>query len=164
MMNISDFMQKYFRHLNSKQLIDAAKSYKHLLNNNGKICLTLSGPISIAEIGNILSEMIMKEKIHCIYCTGKCLEQDIINIINRKKLEYISIVSNRSYEELDMEYIVIALLIPKYLTVDDVIKNCGIKSKYNIDRIDDDSDIIWRRCKLGNGYKKEIEDYINSVL
>lgn len=88
----------------------------------------------------------------------------LISKHRNKNLGYISIISNRSYEELDMEYTVIALLIPKYITVDDVIKNCGIKSKHNKDYYDEDSDIMWRRCKLGNDYKKDIKEYINSVL
>ncbi|MBN1253565.1 MAG: deoxyhypusine synthase family protein [Bacteroidales bacterium] len=78
---ISKFIEKYFLHFNAASLVDAAKEYKNQLNNNAKMLLSMAGAMSTAELGKILAEMIRKQKIHIISCTGANLEEDIMNLV-----------------------------------------------------------------------------------
>ncbi len=80
-MTLSAFMETHFKHFNSACLLDAAKAWDHLIQNKGKMFLTLAGAMSTAEIGISLSEMIRQEKVHAICCTGANLEEDIFNLV-----------------------------------------------------------------------------------
>jgi deoxyhypusine synthase len=95
---ISQFMDKHFRHFNSASLLNASKSYKSLVENNGKMMVTLAGAISTAEIGKSLAEMIRNNKVHAICCTEANLEEDVFNLIahNDYKME-------PNYRELSAE-------------------------------------------------------------
>ena len=96
--DISQFMDKHFRHFNSASLLNASKSYKSLVENNGKMMVTLAGAMSTAEIGKSLAEMIRNDKVHAICCTGANLEEDVFNLIahNDYKME-------PNYRELSAE-------------------------------------------------------------
>ena len=83
-MTLSAFMETHFKHFNSACLLDAAKGWDHLIQNKGKMFLTLAGAMSTAEIGISLSEMIRQEKVHAICCTGANLEEDIFNLVAHK--------------------------------------------------------------------------------
>ncbi|WP_185869502.1 deoxyhypusine synthase family protein [Blattabacterium cuenoti] len=78
---ITSFIKKYFLHFNALTLSEAAKAYKCHIENNGKMMITLAGAMSTAELGKILAEMILKDKVHIISCTGANLEEDILNLI-----------------------------------------------------------------------------------
>ncbi|WP_185873204.1 deoxyhypusine synthase family protein [Blattabacterium cuenoti] len=80
---ITSFIEKYFCHFNALSLYEAAKSYKNHIENNGKMMITLGGAMSTAEIGKILADMIRKNKVHIISCTGANLEEDILNLISK---------------------------------------------------------------------------------
>jgi len=43
--------------------------------------ITLAGAMSTAEIGLSLAEMIRREKVHAICCTGANLEEDVFNLV-----------------------------------------------------------------------------------
>lgn len=43
--------------------------------------LTLAGAMSSAELGLSLAEMIRKDKVHAITCTGANLEEDVFNLV-----------------------------------------------------------------------------------
>ncbi len=79
--NIFDFVNHHYRHFNSASLKDAAEGYRHLINDGGKMFLTMGGAMSTAEIGLSLAEMIRQNKVHAICCTGANLEEDIYNLI-----------------------------------------------------------------------------------
>lgn len=79
--HISNFLEKYFLHFNSASLVDAAKSYKDQLKKGNKMLVSLAGAMSTSEIGKIFSEMIRKDKVHIISCTGANLEEDIMNLV-----------------------------------------------------------------------------------
>ncbi len=79
--NISSFMTKHFRHFNAATLVDAAKDYRKLIDSGGKMMITLAGALSTAEIGISLAEMIRRDKVHAISCTGANLEEDIFNLV-----------------------------------------------------------------------------------
>jgi len=78
---ISAFLRHHFRHFNAAALIDAADGYRHHLDGGGKMMVTIAGAMSTAELGISLAEMIRRDKIHCISCTGANLEEDVYNLI-----------------------------------------------------------------------------------
>ncbi len=80
-MNISDFLKKNFLHFNAASLIDAADGWVKLLDQNGKMFITLAGAMSTAELGITLAEMIREGKVSAICCTGANLEEDVFNLV-----------------------------------------------------------------------------------
>ena len=80
-MNITQFIDHHYRHFNAAALKDAAKGYKDLINQDGKMLVTLAGAMSSAELGLSLAEMIRQNKVHAISCTGANLEEDVYNLV-----------------------------------------------------------------------------------
>ena len=78
---IRDFIHHHYRHFNSAALVDAADAYKRHLDEGGVMFMTLAGAMSTAELGLSLAEMIRKDKVHAICCTGANLEEDIFNLV-----------------------------------------------------------------------------------
>jgi len=78
---ISKFMLEHYKHFNSASLVDAAKGYEKQLKQGNKMMMTLAGAMSTAELGKSLSEMIRKNKVHIISCTGANLEEDLMNLV-----------------------------------------------------------------------------------
>ena len=78
---ISDFVHHHYRHFNSAALIDAADAYVRHLDDGGRMMVTLAGAMSTAELGLSLAEMIRRDKVHAITCTGANLEEDIFNLV-----------------------------------------------------------------------------------
>jgi len=80
-MTITNFIDHHYRHFNAAALKDAAKGYKDLMDQGGKMLITLAGAMSSAELGLSLAEMIRQNKVHAISCTGANLEEDIYNLV-----------------------------------------------------------------------------------
>lgn len=80
-MTITSFIDHHYRHFNAAALKDAAKGYKDLMDQGGKMLITLAGAMSSAELGLSLAEMIRQNKVHAISCTGANLEEDIYNLV-----------------------------------------------------------------------------------
>ncbi|MCE9620213.1 MAG: deoxyhypusine synthase family protein [Planctomycetes bacterium] len=80
-MKIRDFMRTHYRHFNAATLVDASEGYVKHLKSGGKMMITLAGAMSTAELGISLAEMIRKNKVHMICCTGANLEEDIFNLV-----------------------------------------------------------------------------------
>jgi deoxyhypusine synthase len=78
---ISKFIAHHYRHFNAAALVDAAKGYEAHLAAGGKMLVTLAGAMSTAELGISLAEMIRRDKVHAIVCTGANLEEDIFNLV-----------------------------------------------------------------------------------
>jgi deoxyhypusine synthase len=78
---ISDFLRHHYRHFNAAALIDAADGYVAHLDAGGKMMVTLAGAMSTAELGLSLAEMIRRDKVQIISCTGANLEEDIFNLV-----------------------------------------------------------------------------------
>ncbi len=78
---VSRFLAQHYRHFNAAALLDAAKGYEAHLQAGGKMLVTLAGAMSTAELGLSLAEMIRKNKVHAIVCTGANLEEDIFNLV-----------------------------------------------------------------------------------
>jgi deoxyhypusine synthase len=80
-MNVSDFIRHHYRHFNAASLKDAADAYRAHVDGGGRMMVTLAGAMSTAELGLSLAEMIRREKVHAITCTGANLEEDLFNLV-----------------------------------------------------------------------------------
>src|SRR5436189_4709758 len=87
--SISQFIERNFRHFNAAMLKDAADGYIAHLDRGGKMMITLAGAMSTAELGVSLAEMIRRDKVHAITCTGANMEEDLFNLVARSKYERI---------------------------------------------------------------------------
>jgi deoxyhypusine synthase len=86
---ISRFVEHHYRHFNAASLMDAAKAYEKLLNDGGKMFMTVAGAMSTAELGLSLAEMIRQDKVHAICCTGANLEEDVFNLVAHDHYERV---------------------------------------------------------------------------
>ena len=80
-MHIAQFMKKHYKHFNAATCVDAAEGWLNLLEQNGKMLVTLAGAMSTAELGISLAQMIREDKVHAISCTGANLEEDLFNLV-----------------------------------------------------------------------------------
>jgi deoxyhypusine synthase len=78
---VSKYLAHHYRHFNAAALLDAAKGYEAHLAAGGRMLVTLAGAMSTAELGISLAEMIRRDKVHAIVCTGANLEEDIFNLV-----------------------------------------------------------------------------------
>ncbi len=86
---ISQFIEKYYLHFNAATVVDAAKAYEQQLKNGANMLVTLAGAMSTAEIGKIFAEMIRRDKVQIISCTGANLEEDIMNLVAHSHYERV---------------------------------------------------------------------------
>lgn len=86
---VSRFLAHHYRHFNAAALLDAAKGYEAHLAAGGKMMVTLAGAMSTAELGLSLAEMIRREKVGAIVCTGANLEEDIFNLVAHDHYERV---------------------------------------------------------------------------
>lgn len=78
---VTKFIRHHYRHFNAAALIDAADAYSKLVDSGGKMLVSLAGAMSTAELGLSLAEMIRRDKVSIISCTGANLEEDIFNLV-----------------------------------------------------------------------------------
>ncbi len=78
---VRDFVHHHYRHFNAAALIDAADAYVRHLDGGGSMFMTLAGAMSTAELGLSLAEMIRRDKVQAICCTGANLEEDVFNLV-----------------------------------------------------------------------------------
>lgn len=86
---ISKFIETHYCHFNAAALKDAANAYKKHLEGGGKMLVTLAGAMSTAELGKSLAEMIRKDKVHAISCTGANLEEDLFHLVAAREYKRI---------------------------------------------------------------------------
>ncbi|MDO8543672.1 MAG: deoxyhypusine synthase family protein [Opitutaceae bacterium] len=78
---VSRFIARNYRHFNAASLLDAAKGFETHLGAGGRMLVTIAGAMSTAELGISLAEMIRRDKIHAVVCTGANLEEDVFNLV-----------------------------------------------------------------------------------
>lgn len=88
-MRMREFLRGHFRHFNAATVVDAADAYVGHVEAGGRMLVTLAGAMSTAELGRSLAEMIRKEKVHAICCTGANLEEDVFNLVAHEHYERI---------------------------------------------------------------------------
>lgn len=86
---IRDFIEKNYLHFNAAALLDAARGYEDHINSGKKMLVSLAGAMSTAELGISLAEMIRRDKIQVISCTGANLEEDIMNLVAHNSYERV---------------------------------------------------------------------------
>ena len=79
---VSEYILKHYKHFNAAALVDAAKGYERHLAENKKMLISLAGAMSTAELGISLAEIIRRDKVQIISCTGANLEEDIMNLVS----------------------------------------------------------------------------------
>lgn len=84
-----EFLREHYRHFNAATVVDAADAYVGHLQAGGRMLVTLAGAMSTAELGRSLAEMIRREKVHAICCTGANLEEDVFNLVAHEHYERI---------------------------------------------------------------------------
>jgi deoxyhypusine synthase len=81
---VGEFIERHYRHFNAAVVKDAAAAYERHLEGGGRMFMTLAGAMSTAELGLSLAEMIRRDKVHAICCTGANLEEDVFNLVARE--------------------------------------------------------------------------------
>ncbi|MCL4813317.1 MAG: deoxyhypusine synthase family protein [Vicinamibacteraceae bacterium] len=98
---ISEFIEAHYLHFNAATLVDAAKAWRTLLDEDGWMLVTLAGAMSTAELGKSLAEMIRRGKVHGIVCTGANLEEDVFNLVAHS--HYVRVPHYRTLSSEDEE-------------------------------------------------------------
>src|SRR4029077_10097994 len=98
-MAIKQFVQRHYRHFNAAVVKDAAEAYERHLASGGRMLVTLAGAMSTAELGVSLAEMIRRDKVHAICCTGANLEEDVFNLVAHE--HYVRIPNYRDLTPAD---------------------------------------------------------------
>ncbi len=101
--SVAGFIRHHFRHFNAAVLVDAAEGYRALLDEGGGMLVSMAGAMSTAELGLSLSEMIRKDKVHAVSCTGANLEEDIFNLVahdHYKRIPHYRYLSPEDEREL----------------------------------------------------------------
>src|SRR5690349_9250730 len=105
---ISDFIDRHFLHFNAATLKDATDAYTAHLERGGVMFMTLAGAMSTAELGISLAEMIRRNKVQAITCTGANLEEDIMNLVAHSHYKriphYRDLTPQQEWELLENHY------------------------------------------------------------
>jgi deoxyhypusine synthase len=102
--SIRGFIDKHYRHFNAATLREAAAAYEAHLAAGGHMMVTLAGAMSTAELGLSLAEMIRRDKVHAITCTGANLEEDLFNLVAHDHYERVPEWRNLTpQQEKDLE-------------------------------------------------------------
>lgn len=88
-MKVREFIKTHFRHFNAASLHEAAQEYVKQIEKGNKMLVSLAGAMSTAELGLSLAEMIRKDKVHIISCTGANLEEDLFNLVGHEHYKRI---------------------------------------------------------------------------
>jgi deoxyhypusine synthase len=80
-MSISAFLERHFLHFNAATVVEAAHAYRAAVDDGASMMVTLAGAMSTAQLGRSLAEMIRRDNVHAICCTGANLEEDVFNLV-----------------------------------------------------------------------------------
>lgn len=87
------FVRRNYYHFNALVLKNATMAYKKLLDDGGKMFVTMAGAMSTGRLGISLAAMIRKGYISGLSVTGANLEEDVFNLIANR--DYVSIPNYR---------------------------------------------------------------------
>src|SRR6476646_7479470 len=143
--SITEFIERNFRHFNAAVLKDAADAYIAHLDRGGRMMITLAGAMSTAELGVSLAEMIRRDKVHAITCTGANMEEDLFNLVARSKYERIPNYRELSPQEEAMRRIE-RVVLDEWIAASEsnnrkfpheflykILRECRLKQFYEID-------------------------------
>jgi deoxyhypusine synthase len=87
------FVRRNYHHFNALVLKNATMAYKKLLDDNGKMFVSMAGAMSTGRLGISLAAMIRKGYVSGLSVTGANLEEDVFNLVANK--EYVHIPDYR---------------------------------------------------------------------
>lgn len=87
---IPGFVERYFERYNAGTTKRAAEAYVEHINAGGAMWLSIAGAMSTAGLGKCVAELIRREKVHAIVCTGANLEEDLFLLCGRPYYEDLS--------------------------------------------------------------------------
>lgn len=87
------FVRRNYYHFNALALKNATLAYKKLLDDGGKMFVSVAGAMSTGRIGISLAAMIRKGYVSGLSVTGANLEEDVFNLVASK--EYIQVPDYR---------------------------------------------------------------------
>src|ERR1700676_2184310 len=91
--NTAKFVRRNYYHFNALVLKNATLAYKKLLNDGGKMFVSMAGAMSTGRLGISLAAMIRKGYISGMSVTGANLEEDVFNLVASK--EYVQVPDYR---------------------------------------------------------------------
>ena len=100
---VSKFIDHHYRHFNAAVVKDAALAYRKHIADGGRMLVSLAGAMSTAELGLSLAEMIRKDKVHAISCTGANLEDDVYKLSPHsyyRRIPDYSTLTSKAYHEI----------------------------------------------------------------
>ncbi|MCG8469915.1 MAG: deoxyhypusine synthase family protein [Gemmatimonadetes bacterium] len=98
-MELTDFIDRHYRHFNAAALADAARAYRELTDRGGRVLVAMAGAMSTAELGKSLAGMIREGRVHAVCTTGANLEEDLFNLLAHES--YLRIPDWRSLTPSD---------------------------------------------------------------
>jgi deoxyhypusine synthase len=91
--NTAKFVRKNYHHFNALTLKNATMAYKKLLNDGGKMFVSVAGAMSTGQLGISLAAMIRSGYVSGLSVTGANLEEDVFNLIASK--DYVQVPDYR---------------------------------------------------------------------
>ncbi len=91
--NTAKFIRRNYHHFNALVIKDATLAYKSLLDNGGKMFVSMAGAMSTGRLGISLAAMIKKGYVSGLSVTGANLEEDVFNLVANK--EYVHVPDYR---------------------------------------------------------------------
>ena len=86
---LSRYIRRTMTHFNSGALVRAADAWADLVKRGDGMFVALAGAFSTGDGGRTLAELIRKDKVHGISCTGANLEEGISLLIARDEYQAI---------------------------------------------------------------------------
>ena len=103
--NTSKFVRRNYHHFNALALKNATMAYKKLLDDGGKMFVSMAGAMSTGRLGISLAAMIRKGYVSGLSVTGANLEEDVMNLVGNKDYlqvpDYRDITPDDNKEMLD---------------------------------------------------------------
>ncbi len=87
------FVRRNYHHFNALALKNATMAYKKLLDDGGKMFVSIAGAMSTGRLGISLAAMIRKGYVSGLSVTGANLEEDVFNLVANK--EYVPVPDYR---------------------------------------------------------------------
>jgi len=96
--NMAKFVRRNYHHFNAQVLKNATMAYKKLLDDGGKMFVSMAGAMSTGRLGISLAAMIRKGYVSGLSVTGANLEEDVFNLVANK--DYVQVPD---YRDISLE-------------------------------------------------------------
>ncbi len=97
--NTSKFIRRNYYHFNALVLKNATMAYKKLLDDDGKMFVSMAGAMSTGRLGISLAAMIRAGYVSGLSVTGANLEEDIFNLVAND--QYVPVPDYRDITQED---------------------------------------------------------------